>query len=229
MRKFLVGAAVAGFAMLGTSQAQAQEAGAYHALHATPIGAVAPTAPNLGPQRTSFRAHYGRHDVGGNTNTFAGGVDFPAGMNTSFGFTLGYRTFPAGGQNHWMVGTHLAGNVVGATDGVRPAPGALGLGYKAELGYGRIENVDAFGAAVSAPISLSLGSGESRIVPFVSPGLGWGSWNAPNDNQSDIRFMLGGGLGLDVAGGTGIHLGARRIMATGAEMQYGLGVTLRTR
>ncbi len=235
MRNILLSAAVAGLAMGMTGQAQAQSANeraSYRALHATPIGALAPVAPNLGRQTTAWRAHYGRHDVfGTGTNTFALGADFPAGLQTSFGFTAGWRNIEAG-SDHFMVGTHLSGNLMGGMPPgtLEPETARLAIGYKAELGYARNNDTDLLGAAISVPFSVPVSSGQTRFVPFLSPGLGWGRMSPEGDNaRSSVRPMLGGGLGLEVAGGTGIHLGARRIFVNGGDMQYGLGVTLRPR
>jgi hypothetical protein len=239
MRKSIVGAAVAGLALIGAGQLQAQsalvtgtssETASYQALHATPIGAVAPLAPNMGRQVTGFRGHYGRHDMRGtNTNTFAVGADFPAGMQTSFGFTFGWRNIE-NADDHFMVGTNLSGNLAGGSPtGVMPQQARLGVSYRAELGYGRSGDTDALGAALSLPLSVPVASGQTRITPFLSPGMGWGRLSGNGDSDSAVRFMLGGGLGLEMAGGTGIHVGARRVFYDNADMQYGLGVTLRPR
>ncbi len=235
MRKILLGAAVAGLAFT-TSQAQAQSANeraSYRALHATPIGALAPLAPNVGRQSTAWRAHYGRHDVfGTGSHTFALGADFPAGLRSSFGFTAGWRNIEAGGGDHFMVGTHLSGNLMGGIPAGMPDPetARLAIGYNAQLGYARNNGNDFLAASASMPLSVPVASGQTRFVPFLSPGLGWGRLSPDNaDARSSLRAMLGGGLGLEVAGGTGIHLGAQRIFVDGGDIQYGLGVTLRPR
>jgi hypothetical protein len=233
MKKIFLSAA-AGLAMVAAGQVQAQssdESAGYFALHATPIGALAPVAPNLGRQATAFRGHYGRHDLfGNNTNTFAVGADFPAGLQSSFGFTLGWRNIQDG-DDHFMVGSQLAGNLMGGMPPGRiPPEGArLAIGYKAELGYGRANDTDLLGAALSVPFSVPVASGQTRITPFISPGLGWGRMSADGDAMSSVRFMVGGGLGLEMAGGTGLHIGARHIAHNQSEIQYGVGVTLRPR
>jgi len=83
--------------------------------------------------------------------------------------------------------------------------------------------------ALSLPLSTVIRFGNtSRLVPFLSPGLGMGRFNSRTNSQSGSRFMLGGGLALtNYFPGVEITAGFRKIIITGptGTIVYGVGLT----
>ncbi|MDQ2766478.1 MAG: hypothetical protein M3Y30_04910, partial [Gemmatimonadota bacterium] len=83
-------------------------------------------------------------------------------------------------------------------------------------------------ASTSAPLSLAIGRHSGiQLVPFVSPGFGWGHISGGGESASGSRFMLGGGLGIvGISSGVGLTLGAQKIFVDGGKTVFGAGITL---
>jgi hypothetical protein len=65
-----------------------------------------------------------------------------------------------------------------------------------------------------------------QIVPFVSPGFGWGRVSEGGDSESGTRFVLGGGVGIVSSNsGLGLTLGAQKVFIDGGKLVFGAGLT----
>jgi hypothetical protein len=88
--------------------------------------------------------------------------------------------------------------------------------------------------AAGLPTALAIQSGTVRIMPFVTPGVGYGRLGSvaefedePPAAHGGIAFMIGGGLGLEFgASGIGANVGFQRVLkSAGGTTQLGIGVT----
>ena len=101
------------------------------------------------------------------------------------------------------------------------------LGLSGRIGFAKPSDGTAWSASASVPLSMAVGSLTGvQIVPFVSPGFGWGRISEGSDSESGTRFMLGGGIGIVTSdSGLGFTLGAQKVFIDGGKLALGLGVT----
>jgi hypothetical protein len=64
-----------------------------------------------------------------------------------------------------------------------------------------------------------------RVIPFVTPAVGFGALTGDN-GDSGIRPMLGGGVGIVAANGFGISAGFQKVFIDEGETVIGLAITL---
>ena len=101
------------------------------------------------------------------------------------------------------------------------------LGLSGRIGFAKPSDGTAWSASASAPLSMAMGSPTGvQIVPFVSPGFGWGRISDGSGSESGTRFMLGGGVGIVSSNsGWGLNLGAQKVFIDGGKLAYSAGVT----
>src|SRR5687768_9823543 len=224
MRMPLVASLVALTVLAGPTRASAQDIDdfvAYLALDFTPLGAFVPLPPaTAGARGSAFVLRYGNLDLGETSlNNFGIGGDFAAGRGR-LGLTLGVSTCDDCDQENLMAGVDytapLTQNKVSVS--LRPA-------------FGFSRPTDGDGTALSLGLSLPIGvdlSGASGpvIVPFLSPGFGYGRLSDDGDSESGTRPMLGGGISVSARQSTlAAHLGFQKVFVEDGEMTFGLGVS----
>lgn len=241
MRAILRTIAAAG--MLATSSAAAaQDVGdiaAWYAMMVTPFGAlppmVTPTMAGMpaagGGRPVSLDFRYGHWDFGGGEepwNTFGVG-----GRVGSFGIVLGYEECEDCSDGVLMGGADFEAALASSQYGNPASPSSLMVGVRPSIGYadpmGDIEG-NAFSATVELPVSFSIPVGTgSRLIPFASPGFGYGRFNDSDpdfvESESGTRASLAAGVGFLTSGGFGLHLGWRKIFIDEGPGIVGVGVS----
>ena len=250
-------------AAVNASVAQsADEQAAYAALIYTPVAGLPPLPPiadslsrNSG-SGVSLLGRLGHMSRGGGSlalNAFGVGVEVPRGR-MRLGATLAYLT--ASCSMEWkgdddcagdiMIGgsvrTLLTSRSLGASG---PPPkgrqraktsndGRLVVGFDGSVGYSPRQGESAMAIAAGIPTAVALQSGTVRIMPFITPGIGYGRLGnvtycecedpAPHGT---FALMIGGGLGLEFgASGIGANVGFQRVLkSSGGATQLGVGVT----
>jgi len=94
-------------------------------------------------------------------------------------------------------------------------------------------------AGLGLPVGFVLRSPGVTVTPHVLPRVAWGrtSFELPalgevdgstddSIEESDVRFMLGGGLGLQFTGtGFGLHVGVQKVFVEDGKLAFGAGLT----
>lgn len=235
---------------------------AWQALRLTPVGALPPLAtPTIEAEvqnGASFALRYGYiAGVSGAaaTNNVGATAMLPLGMNSTVSLTGGAfmptcsgcsagAMFSAGGDIRL---TEMPFGGTGATDGSR-----ITLSLNGELGYARPRGSDngstnVWSGMVGVPIGWVSGDRSRdgmRIVPFITPGLGFGTINnateivfvngsgpigsqTVNTSESGMRFVLGGGLALyNRSSSVAFHVGFQYVSIPNANAQIGVGLVL---
>jgi hypothetical protein len=203
---------------------------AMFALSITPPGALPPmvTRSMIGgpaaanPQLAVRYGHLGFEGDPGDEvaiNTFAATGLFSLGPVGTLSATIG-RYKPdcdeadCDGEFTFGLGGDMA--LGGRSFGTEPTSPRLTLTLGAELGYTKDDELTAVSGVVNAPISLVLGGATSawKVVPFLTPGFGYGRLNDDEDDTEfgATRFLLGGGLGLvNPASLIGVSVGFQRV------------------
>jgi len=206
------------------------------ALLFTPLGAFAPAAPVVKPasggSAIGLQVRYSRWqfaDDDDNTTNIGGGLVLQRG---------GVRTLIEIGRaskkdcedcDNLMFGVDVNVPVFARSGG---GENNLLLSLNPAFGYGKPNDsgssVSALAAALSVPMSASLAVSPSlRLVPFVSPGFGFGRLSfetgSAKDSETGSRAMVSGGVAL--AGATApvqLTLSARRILIEDGPTVYGV-------
>jgi hypothetical protein len=204
-------------------------------------GATGPSASGLGALQVAGR--YGRGRIGTDTpgdeakfNTFVGTALFAAGEAATITGSVGIidpTCSDADCDSQWVFS--VGGDVAlgGTTLGAAPTSPRLSMGLSGEIGYTSKDDVTAVSAVAGVPVSLVLGSGQTKFVPYLAPGLGFGRarLEAGDPEQSAVRFLLGGGVGLmNLTSMVNVSAGFQKIFfsAFGIESKttFGLAVTV---
>lgn len=259
----LASIALFGAAVQPAAAQSADEQSAYVALIYTPVAGLPPLppltdslgrAPGAGVTLLGRLGHMSRRG-GLSITTYGLGVEVPKGR-TRLGATLAYLSASCGLE--WagatdcdgdiMLGgsvrTQLSDRPLGETEPPRKGRRAaartnqsrLVVGLDGSVGYSPRQGENAMALAASVPTALVLQSGTVRIMPFITPGLGYGRLGhvqyfedeAPTAHGA-IALMIGGGLGLGFGtSGLGANVGFQRVLkGSGGTTQLGLGVTWR--
>lgn len=212
----------------GTHAQSINDVAAYGAMVSTPVAAVSPiVSPYMTgneQQGLGFAARYGRMSFDGGS-TYALLADFtgPVGKG-SWGLGAGYLGATCGGcVGNLMASGHVEGPL--ATAGSK-AGTLFTLGMQGTVGFAKPSEGTAWAAAVNLPVALSLTAGRVDIVPFVSPGFGFGSVTEFGRSENGYRFDVGGGVGVvNVAPGFGITASAEKVLINGGRTVFGLGLS----
>jgi hypothetical protein len=226
--------------VLGAQTARAQstnDAVARAVLQLTPIGALPPLVTSTlqaeVQREAALALRYGyisASDGGADANN--GGVTaiFPVGLVGTISLTAGVFKYTCedckAGLMLGLGGDRRLGDMVMGTgsDGSR-----IQFALNGELGYGRPQGGDAsaLSGAVGLPISFISGSrtrDAMRIVPFVTPGFGFGSFTGEG-SSSGSALMFGGGLGIyNRSSSIALSLGFQYIAVREAPTQIGLNL-----
>jgi hypothetical protein len=195
----------------------------------TPVGAFAPTifvpAPPAAERAWGIQARYSHWQFApddDNTTNLGLGAAFAVGSGR-WSVDVGRTTKKDCAEcDAYMIGSELFLPVASAA-------GGLGVALNPEVGFmtqSGDSDFSALAAAINLPVSYAVPIGaDSRLVPFVSPGLGLARVSGGGFSETGQRLMVGGGVAV-THGGTGLQLtaGASRILFDGAATV--LGITL---
>jgi hypothetical protein len=198
----------------------------------TPVGAFTPVAsgkPNADARSSGVQFRVSKWQFApddDNTTNLGAGYVFTRGRART-AIEIGYVTneqcddcglFMAGADVQY----DLAQTTTSGATFVAALNPAIGVGIPREGGG------NAMSAALSLPLSASINAGQKlRIIPFVSPGFGFGRLSGGGDAETGSRAMLAGGVSL--GGQTSSMLltaGARKIFLEGAPTIYGIGLVI---
>lgn len=220
-------------ALAGSPQrATAQAALAYLALISTPTAGEAPLArqwmtsdPAKG---IGFDIDWGHvSGYSGSLDMFTGGFVVPfAEGRADAGLSAGYfkPTCDGGGCD----GNFVASGVVeGRVLQSQMSGATFTLGLSGRLGFAKPTGATVWSASAGMPLSVAIGTGGLRVVPFVTPAIGWGHASAGGSSESGERFLLSGGVGLMSSGGSfGLTVGAHHVFIEGGKTVFGAGISL---
>ena len=110
----------------------------------------------------------------------------------------------------------------------------LRLGASGEVGFGKPAAGKWVAASVGLPVSLiarESQGGDLLVVPFLTPGFGFGAtYPDLGSSGSGGHFMLGGGIAiLNHGGNVGLNLGFQHIAIDGGSTQFGAGLVVGVR
>jgi hypothetical protein len=204
-------------------------------------GVTSPSSTGLGALQVAGR--YGRSRIGTDSpdedatfNTFVGTALFSAGEAATITGSVGIIDPTCSAEDcdsQWVFS--VGGDVAlgGTTLGATPTSPRLSVGLSGEIGYTSEDELSALGAMAGVPVSIVLGSGQTKFVPYLVPGLGFGRTRVdPEDaEESAARFLLGGGVGLmNLTSMVNVSVGFQKIFfsAFGIESKttFGLAVTI---
>jgi hypothetical protein len=232
---------VAAIPVVAHAQSQG-EAIATTALQLTPIGTLPPLVTSTlqaeVQQGVAFALRYGyltsSNDLS-DANNGGATVVLPIGLAGTVSLTGGFFSYNCDGCKPGLMlsigGDRRIGDIVLGTgsDGSR-----VQFAVNGEVGYGRPQGAtvgegSVVSGAVGVPISLISGSRQKdamRIVPFVTPGFGFGTITG-NGSSSGSAVMLGGGLGIyNRSNSVQLSLGFQYIAVRDAATQIGLALVL---
>lgn len=208
---------------------------AWAAMMSTPYGGLPPVVTPAMSGSTLARAgnvlelRYGHWSFGGEDDAInIGGI---GGRFGRLGLLVGYEG--CSGCDGALIGSidydatvvsqMLTGNGASSlfTVGMRPM---LGIGRT--LGDG--DGATSLSGTVDVPFAVSVPVGKTaRMVPFISPGAGFGSVRSGDESETGTRASIAFGAGLvDLAPGLALNLSWRKIFLDGAPTTIGLGLTL---
>jgi len=110
----------------------------------------------------------------------------------------------------------------------------LKFALNGEIGYGQPQHAtfsegSVISGYVGLPVSLVSGSrarDEMRIVPFITPGFGFGGVRGEN-STSGTAFMIGGGVGIyNRSSSVALSFGFQHVAIEEAGTQIGLSLVL---
>ena len=110
----------------------------------------------------------------------------------------------------------------------------LRFALNGEFGYGQpngatFSNGSVMSGAIGIPISLVSGSraqDEMRIVPFITPGFGFGGIHG-GDSPSGAALMIGGGIGIyNRSSSVALSFGFQHVAVDDAGTLFGLALVL---
>jgi hypothetical protein len=109
-----------------------------------------------------------------------------------------------------------------------PTGPILNLAIKFEASFsapleGELEQ-SAFAGGISVQMAVPFGS-EIRIVPFVTPGIGFGVLSAGGTTEYAPQVMVGGGVVIHNPSRLDFTLGAHRVIADLTATVFGIGIT----
>ena len=88
---------------------------------------------------------------------------------------------------------------------------------------------DASGTALSGALNIPVSAsfkvgGNALVVPFVSPGIGYGRVSGSGSSAGGSRNMLGGGVTIASARSfSGVTISAHKVFIVDAPTVYGIG------
>lgn len=210
-----------------TAAQSASDYAAFTALITTPVGALPPAPPKtMVPGRIHTDLVYGTYKYQYSSRLH--NVGFGFGRDAS-SLMLAFVTcdgcnsvIMAGFNRYWTLATAPADDP--------DASGAWRLGVRPSLGVSTPTS-NAFetfllSAAANFPVAITaIIDADSRLVPYLEPGVGVGHLQNSSQAETGLRFMLGGGVAYLMRRGA-IYAGFRQIFVTDGPIQWGLGASL---
>jgi hypothetical protein len=221
----------------GATSAQFQsDLMSYRPMISTPVAGLPPIATNtvLGVSRgDAFAVRYGRvpsSSLSGNFNNVALTASVAVGTASTVSFTGGWLSaarLPRRFMASIGADTRLFDLDAGDSQNAR----LVRLGASGEVGLGTPTGAKLVAASVGLPISLIARQserGDVLVVPFLTPGFGFGAtYPKTGTSGSGAHFMLGGGVAIsNHGGGVGVNLGFQHIAVDGGSTQFGAGVVV---
>jgi len=231
------------FLIAKTTDAQSSnDAVARAVLQLTPIGALPPLVTSTlqaeVQREVALALRYGYiSSSGGGPDANNGGITaiFPVGLVGTISLTAGVFKYTCEACDPGLMlslgGDRRIGDMVLGTgsDGSR-----IQFAVNGELGFGHpqgsnISDGSVISGAVGVPISFISGSRSRdamRIVPFVTPGFGFGTFTGEG-SSSGSAVLFGGGLGIyNRSNSVALSLGFQYIGVRNASTQIGLNLVL---
>ena len=214
------------------SQAQAQSSSAFAgwvSLVTTPVGAFAPSVyvapPPTAERRWGAQARYGHWQFASdddNTTNLGIGAAFTAGdgrLSVEVGRTTKKDCSDC---DAYLVGSELHLPLV-ATEGGIAVTLNPEVGFMNESGN---SDFSAFAAAVNVLLSYPVTAGSNtRVVPFVSPGVGFGRVSGGGSSETGQRIIVGGGAAfVNVESGLQLTASLSKIIIDDGATVFGIAL-----
>ncbi|MFN8572169.1 MAG: hypothetical protein U0132_08935 [Gemmatimonadaceae bacterium] len=261
MRAFLLRAAplvlAVAIAAPAFAQTSVQQQSAYRALIYTPVGGLAPLPPSgdtssRRPGRILFQGRMGHMSRRGGLSLTSVGLGVEAVRGRwNLGGSFAYLSASCGLE--WEGDSDCSGDVMFGASArttllVRPldgsAPATRGrraasngsefvLGLDGSGGYSPRQGEQALAGALATPLGVRVRNGTTVLMPFLSPGIGYGRMGHTSydgelaTSYGGMAFMIGGGLGVEFRrSGLGANVGFQRVLkGEGGGTQLGIGMT----
>jgi len=241
--------------------ASSDQQSAYVALYYTPVAGLPPLAPSTDTSSHKlgssvvFQGRYGQMTRGNELwlKTMGVGVELPVGHWNLAGTMafLSASCTPDWNDVHDCTGDIMLGvsarrTLLSRPLGDPPAPvkgkrpsrpqndQSLLVGFEGAAGFSPRQSEEALALSAGVPVALAFRNGDVRILPFVTPGLGYGRLGHVIFEDEDVYTshgtimpMLGGGVGVEFGtSGIGASLGFQKVFkSNGGTTQLGLGMT----
>ena len=236
MRATLLTAAALTFFSVTATTAGAQDdddAAAWFGMMFSPYGAlpalVSPAMAGLtaaGERPAgSFEIKYGRWGFEEEETWNIFGLGGRAG---GLGFTGGYGKCSGCDEGFIMGQVDFEWILARSPVGTEASGGSLALGLRPSAGFGKPTEGEgtAMALTVDLPAVFSMPVGErSHIVPFVTPGIGFGRISGGGDGESGVRAALAAGVAFFVSDQFGVHVGWRKVFIDEGPSTFGVGVS----
>jgi hypothetical protein len=220
----------------GATSAQLQsDFMSYRPMIGTPVAGHPPIATNtilgLPGDGAAFAVRYGRvpsSNLSGTVDNVAATASFAAGTASTVSLTAGMLS-PTALPRTFMASVGADTRLVDIDAGDSQSARLVRLGASGEVGFGTPTGSKFVAASVGLPVSLiarESQGGDLLVVPFLTPGFGFGA-TYPNSGSSGsgAHFMLGGGVAISNHGGNvGLNVGFQHVAVDGGSTQFGAGV-----
>jgi hypothetical protein len=197
------------------------------ALMVTPIGALTPIGPAAANDTMWYQLQlrYGHWQSEGvaNMHTFGFGVALRTG-STRMVIEFGYaRDASCQDCNYTMLGVDLDVPLIQQTES---ETGRLRVALNPAAGIGDGSGT-AVSGALSVPFSVAFPAGDMSLIPFISPGIGYGRSWAGNESAGAPRSILAAGIRVArERSALRVTISAHKVFLTGAPMVYGVGLSI---
>ena len=212
----------------------------YRPMISTPVAGLPLIATNtilgLPDDGAAFAVRYGRVPssiFGGALNNVAATASFAAGTVSTVSLTAGMLS-PAALPRTFMASIGADTRLFDIDAGDSQSASLVRLGASGEVGFGTPNGAKLVAASVGFPVSLiarEKPGGDVLVVPFLTPGFGFGAtYPTIGSSGSGAHFMLGGGVAVSNRGGNvGLNVGFQHIAVDGGSTQFGAGVVVGVR
>lgn len=212
----------------------------YKPMISTPVAGLPPVATNtilgLPAEGAAFAVRYGRvpsNTFTGDINNVAATASLSAGSVSTVSLTAGMLA-PAALPRTFMASIGADTRLFDFDAGDSQSSRLVRIGASGEVGLGTPTGAKLVAASVGLPVSLiarESQGGDLLVVPFVTPGFGFGAtYPTSGSSGSGAHFMLGGGIALFNHGGNvGLNVGFQHVAIDGGSTQFGAGVVVGVR